>query len=100
MPVVGVDITAREPYDTGLLNATSSAATYSSAACATAAYERIDGTLTIAVDPNDVANETITDLRFAPTDTEGRVQFAADFCLLQNSKACGFLRSAMSGKSA
>lgn len=49
------------------------------------AYERIDGKLTFAVAPDDLANCTIVDLDRAPRDAAGLVQFHADFCLLQPS---------------
>lgn len=52
---------------------------------ATGPYERIDGLLTFAVDPELAVNEEIVDLRLAPRDTDGRVRFQADFCLLQPS---------------
>ena len=47
------------------------------------AYERIDGTLTFAVNPEAVANTVIVDLDRAPHDAAGLVHFRADFCLLQ-----------------
>ncbi|HEV2124838.1 MAG TPA: alpha/beta hydrolase domain-containing protein, partial [Chloroflexota bacterium] len=46
-------------------------------------YERIDGLLHFAVDPEHPLNSGIVDLDKAPRDDEGRVQFTADFCLLQ-----------------
>src|SRR5881394_3227806 len=46
-------------------------------------YERIDGKLHFAVDPNNAANRRIADLDLAPRDAEGRVRFWADFVLLQ-----------------
>ena len=70
MAVAGVEITRREPYadkqsfgDVG-------------------AYERIDGVLTFAVDPDNEANRPIVDLGLAPRDAEGRVRFQSDFSLL------------------
>ena len=46
-------------------------------------YERIDGKLHFAVDPNHAANGRIVDLDKAPRDEAGRVRFWADFVLLQ-----------------
>src|SRR6266567_1593274 len=46
-------------------------------------YERVDGKLHFAVDPNAPANARIVDLDKAPRDAEGRVRFWADFVLLQ-----------------
>ncbi len=46
-------------------------------------YERIDGILHFAVDPQHPANERIVDLDRAPRDASGRVTFKADFLLLQ-----------------
>ena len=47
----------------------------------TGAYERIDGLLTFAVDPDHPANDAIVDLRLAPRDADGKVRFQSDFCL-------------------
>lgn len=49
------------------------------------AYERIDGLLTFAVDPENSVNRDIIDLAAATRDADGRVRFQADFCLLQPS---------------
>ena len=46
------------------------------------AYQRTDGVLTFAVDPDNEANRSIIDLDLAPRDEEGRVQFKSDFTLL------------------
>jgi hypothetical protein len=46
-------------------------------------YERIDGRLHFAVDPTHVANQRIVDLDRAALDRDGRVQFWADFLLVQ-----------------
>ncbi|HEY4028245.1 MAG TPA: alpha/beta hydrolase domain-containing protein [Candidatus Dormibacteraeota bacterium] len=47
------------------------------------AYERVDGVVQFAVDPDAPENAGITDLRLAPRDGSGRVRFAADFCILR-----------------
>lgn len=50
---------------------------------ATGAYEKIAGILRFAVDPTHPANAAITDLALAPRNGAGRVEFWADFYLLQ-----------------
>jgi Alpha/beta hydrolase domain len=50
-------------------------------------YERVDGILHFAVDPNHTANARIVDLDKASRDAEGRVRFWADFVLLQPADA-------------
>jgi hypothetical protein len=47
------------------------------------AYERLDGLIHFAVDPSNAANREIVDLDRAERDVDGRVRFAADFCMLQ-----------------
>lgn len=49
----------------------------------TGAYESIAGRLFFEVDPENAANERITDLNLAPRNGNGRVEFWADFFLLQ-----------------
>lgn len=49
---------------------------------AAGAYERIDGRLTVEVDPEAPANATIHDLKLAPRNEQGRVECWSDFCLL------------------
>jgi hypothetical protein len=49
-------------------------------------YERIDGRLHFAVDPQHPANQRIVDLDKARLDDSGRVRFWADFVLLQPSE--------------
>src|SRR5581483_6453765 len=46
-------------------------------------YERIEGTVHYAVAPEHPANRAIVDLDKAPRGADGRVAYAADFCLLQ-----------------
>ena len=46
------------------------------------AYERLDGTVTYAVDPEQAANMAIVDLDKARRDAAGRVRFAGDLCIL------------------
>ena len=47
------------------------------------AYEKIVGRLHLEIDPNDPANERITDLKLAPRNPGGRVEFWSDFFLLK-----------------
>jgi hypothetical protein len=49
----------------------------------TGAYESISGRLYFDVDPNAKGNTRICDLRLAPKNSEGRVEFWADFFLLR-----------------
>ena len=46
------------------------------------AYEELKGRLTFAVDPLHAANARITDLKLAPHNQAGRVEFAADVSIL------------------
>jgi hypothetical protein len=57
MSVIAVDIIRREPYADGQEFGD------------TGPYERLDGVLTLAVDPHHAANRCITDLHLAPRDT-------------------------------
>ena len=43
------------------------------------AYEQLDGIVHFAIDPNDPANSTITDLKLAPRNAQGLVEFSSDF---------------------
>lgn len=47
------------------------------------AYEKIVGRLHYEVDPEDPANVPITDLKLAPRNARGRVEFWSDFFLLK-----------------
>ncbi len=46
-------------------------------------YERIRGRLYFAIEATAAENQTITDIRLAPRDSQGRITFAADFILLK-----------------
>lgn len=70
MPVIKLDIRNRSAYEDGQ--------TFGD----TGAYERIDGTLTFAVDPDNPVNSAIVDLGLAPRDEQGRVQFRSDVTML------------------
>lgn len=75
MAVVGIDIGARAPYEDGTPFGDAGP------------YERLDGVLHVAVDPDHPANAGIVDLDKAARDGDGRVHFSADFCLLQPADA-------------
>jgi hypothetical protein len=47
------------------------------------AYERLRGRLYFAIEANAPANQTITDIKLAAHDGQGRIHFAADFMLLK-----------------
>jgi hypothetical protein len=71
MAVTGLEIQSRAPYVGGRAFGDAGA------------YERIDGVLHFAVEPEHEANRAIVDLDRALRDADGRVRFRADFCLLQ-----------------
>jgi hypothetical protein len=54
-------------------------------------YERLDGVLRLAVDPDDAHQKAIVDLGRAPRGGDGRVRFEADFCLLRPERPSGRL---------
>lgn len=70
MPVTHFEITNREPYDGGTEFGE------------TGAYERIDGILRFAADPDHTVNADIVDLKLAPRNENGLVEFSSDFTIL------------------
>ena len=46
-------------------------------------YELLEGTAHFSVDPLNARNQGITDLELAPRNSEGNVEFSADFAMLQ-----------------
>ena len=48
----------------------------------TGAYEKIVGRLHLEVDPDAPANDRVVDLKLAPRNARGKVEFWTDFCLL------------------
>lgn len=70
MAVIGIEIGKRSPYLDGHSFGDGGA------------YERIDGTVHFAVDPDHMANRIITDVDLAERDAFGRVRFSSDVCLL------------------
>ncbi len=70
MPVVQFEIQRRAAYADG--------AAFGDAG----PYERLDASVTFAVDPTHEANRSIADIDLAPRDAEGRVRFRSDLILL------------------
>ncbi|MEZ4569936.1 MAG: alpha/beta hydrolase domain-containing protein [Thermomicrobiales bacterium] len=73
MAVIELEIQRREPYAGGQ--------TFGE----TGSYDRIDGIVTYAVDPDQLANASIIDLARAPRDKDGHVRFTGDLCILTPS---------------
>jgi alpha/beta hydrolase family protein len=71
MPLMRFEITSRVPY--------AEARRFG----AVGAYEQLDGTAHFAVDPGQPANACICDLKLAPRNAAGLVEFTADLSLLQ-----------------
>ena len=70
MPLTRFEITSRVPYAGGRRFG------------AAGAYEQVDGAAHLAVDPNHPANALICDLKLAPRNGAGLVEFAADFSVV------------------
>lgn len=70
MPVSSIRIIKRKPYQSSKIFGS------------TGQYEVISGILEYAVDPHNIANESIVDLKLAPVDHNGLVRFESDFSLL------------------
>ncbi|WP_449428150.1 alpha/beta hydrolase domain-containing protein [Rhodanobacter umsongensis] len=51
------------------------------------AYETIHGRAWFKLDPDNKANARIVDLKYAPRDSEGQVEFSTEFVLLRPTKA-------------
>jgi hypothetical protein len=66
-----IEILGREPFAAG--------AEFGSAG----AYEKLRGRAFFALDPNAAANQPIADLKLAPRNGRGLVQFSADFLVLR-----------------
>jgi hypothetical protein len=71
MTMIGIEIKSRQPLAGG------------QSFGEVGPYERIDGIVRFGVDPGHPANEAIVDLDKAARDEHGRVQFLADFSILQ-----------------
>ena len=46
-------------------------------------YEKLAGRMIVEVDPDDAANARVHDLKLAPRNERGKVEFWTDFCLLK-----------------
>ena len=77
MAVTQFEIRSREPYEEGRAFGDAGG------------YERIDGVLRFAVDPDNPVNASIVDLDRAERDASGFVRFEADVTLLQPVDASG-----------
>lgn len=55
-------------------------------------YEVVRGTLRFAADPHHPANRRIVDLGHAPVDSDGRVGFSADLCVVRPAQGAGARR--------
>ena len=71
MPVTRLEITSQRPFADGQPFGN------------VGAYTQIDGTAHFAVDPLHPANETIADIKLAPRNADGLVEFSADFRILR-----------------
>ncbi|MBC8282168.1 MAG: hypothetical protein H8E48_15415 [Chloroflexi bacterium] len=71
MAVTSIDIKERGPYSEGRSFGD------------VGAYEQLDGTVHFAVDPADPANALITDVALAPKNSDGLVEFSADFRIVK-----------------
>ncbi|HEU0020228.1 MAG TPA: alpha/beta hydrolase domain-containing protein, partial [Dehalococcoidia bacterium] len=71
MAVTGMEIQSRQPLAQG------------QSFGSVGAYEQLDGRVRFAVDPDDPANSTITDLNLAPRNARGLVEFSSDFRILR-----------------
>ena len=70
MPVANIEIKSRTPFVGG------------QAFGDAGAYEQLNGVVRFAVDPESAANETIADIKLAPRDGQGLVEFSSDFRIL------------------
>ncbi len=68
--VVAVDLHKREPFAQG------------KSFGQVGPYEQITGIVRFAIDPKEEPNRVIVDLDLAPRNAQGKVEFAADFCIL------------------
>jgi hypothetical protein len=48
------------------------------------AYEKLSGKIYFEIDPDDPANQIITDIEHAPVNAAGHVEFSADFYTLSS----------------
>ncbi len=68
MPVESFEVTSRAPFGDGEIGGIT--------------FERVDGIVTYAVDPEHPANEAVVDLQYATRDDDGLVRFSGDATLI------------------
>ena len=71
MPVSRLEITSQKPFADGQSFGD------------VGPYTQVDGIAYFAVDPMHPANETIADIKLAPRNEQGLVEFSADFRILR-----------------
>ena len=71
MPVTRLEITSESPFADG------------QSFGEVGSYTQVEGTAHFEVDPMHAANETIADIKLAPRNEQGMVEFSADFRILQ-----------------
>ncbi|MDA1127678.1 MAG: alpha/beta hydrolase domain-containing protein [Chloroflexi bacterium] len=71
MPITNIEVNSRRPFADGKPFGN------------VGPYEQLDGVARFAIDPENSANETITDLNLAPRNADGMVTFSSDFRILQ-----------------
>ena len=71
MPLTRFEVTSHSPYAGGLRFGT------------VGAYEQVDGNAHFAVDPMHAANASICDLKLAPRNVQGLVEFVAQLSVVQ-----------------
>ena len=71
MPVTKMEIKTRRPFADG------------KSFGGVGVYEQLDGTVHLAIDPDNAANESIADLELAPRSANGLVTFSSDFRMLR-----------------
>lgn len=72
--VTRIEVTEHEPFAGGMSFGE------------TGPYEKFRGVAHFAIDPNSAANKPIVDLKFAPRNAEGLVEFQSEFVLLRPVK--------------
>ena len=73
MPVTRLEITSESPFADG------------QSFGEVGSYTQVEGTAYFEVDPMHPANETIADIKLAPRNEQGMVEFSADFRILRPS---------------
>ena len=84
MPVTRLEITSQKPFADGQSFGD------------VGQYTQVDGIAHFAVDPLCEANEAIADIKLAPRNEQGLVEFSADFRILRPEDPCKGQRPAAS----